>query len=74
MWPPKTDGDLARDVRDAPLRDPSVESADVTVDANDDVVTLSGAVPSYAMRAAAGADARHARANRAPVARSGTRH
>ena len=54
MWQPKTDSDLARDVRDALLWDPSVESADITVEAKDGVVTLSGVVPSYVMRTAAG--------------------
>ena len=54
MWRQKSDDDLARDVGDALLWDPSVESADVTISAKHGIVTLSGAVPSYVMRTAAG--------------------
>jgi osmotically-inducible protein OsmY len=54
MWQQKSDDDLARDVGDALHWDPSVESADITVSARNGIVTLSGAVPSYVMRTAAG--------------------
>ena len=57
MWHPKSDGDLARDVRDALYTNPGIESADISVAAHDGVVTLTGFVPSYAMRAAAGRQA-----------------
>ena len=53
MWQSKTDDALAHDVRAALDWTPSVASANVHVEAKDGVVTLSGAVPSHAMRAAA---------------------
>ncbi len=49
----KTDAQLKTDVLGALLWDPSVTSANITVAANDGVVTLSGSVPIYAEKCAA---------------------
>jgi osmotically-inducible protein OsmY len=67
MWQQTSDEDLARGVRDALLWDSTIESADITVVAKDGIVTLSGGVPTYAMRRAADRLVRRVGAARAVV-------
>jgi osmotically-inducible protein OsmY len=67
MWQQMNDEDLARAVRDALHWDSSIESGDITVVAKDGIVTLSGAVPTYAMRLGADRMARRVGAARGVV-------
>jgi osmotically-inducible protein OsmY len=53
MWESKSDRALEKDVLDALVWDPSVDQTGIAVSARSGVVTLSGAVPSYAMKVAA---------------------
>lgn len=57
MWEPKNDMKLEQDVRDELLWDPSVDQSGIAVSAKDGIVTLSGYVPTYAMKVAAARDA-----------------
>jgi osmotically-inducible protein OsmY len=57
MWQSKSDGDLELDVREELTFDPRVAAKTITVSAKDGVVTLSGSVPTYAMKVAAHHDA-----------------
>lgn len=57
MWEPKNDMKLEQDVRDELLWDPSVDQSGIAVSAKDGIVTLSGHVPTYAMKVAAARDA-----------------
>ena len=57
MWEPKNDMKLEQDVRDELLWDPSVDQSGIAVGAKDGIVTLSGHVPTYAMKVAAARDA-----------------
>lgn len=57
MWQSKSDRDLERDVREELAFDPRVDAKPITVSAKDGVVTLSGSVPTYAMKVAAHRDA-----------------
>jgi len=57
MWEPKNDMKLEQDVRDELLWDPSVDQSGIAVAAKDGIVTLSGYVPTYAMKVAAARDA-----------------
>jgi osmotically-inducible protein OsmY len=57
MWEPKNDMKLEQDVRDELLWDPSVDQSGIAVAAKDGIVTLSGHVPTYAMKVAAARDA-----------------
>lgn len=53
MWQPQSDRKLEQDVRDELVWTPSVDQAGIAVSAKDGVVTLSGSVPTYAMKLAA---------------------
>ena len=57
MWESKSDRALEKDVLDALVWDPSVDQTGIAVSARSGVVTLSGTVPSYAMKLAAEHDA-----------------
>jgi osmotically-inducible protein OsmY len=57
MWQFKSDRDLERDVREELASDPRVATKTIAVSAKDGAVTLSGSVPSYAMKVAAHHDA-----------------
>jgi osmotically-inducible protein OsmY len=57
MWQSKSDSDLERDVREELTFDPRVDAEPIAVSAKDGVVTLSGSVPTYAMKFAAHHDA-----------------
>jgi osmotically-inducible protein OsmY len=57
MWEPKNDMKLEQDVRDELLWDPSVDQSGIAVAAKDGIITLSGYVPTYAMKLAAARDA-----------------
>jgi len=67
MWEPKNDMKLEQDVRDELLWDPSVDQAGIAVSAKDGIVTLSGYVPTYAMKVAAERDAERISGARAVV-------
>jgi osmotically-inducible protein OsmY len=67
MWESKGDRQLEKDVIDALVWDPSVDQTGIAVSAKDGVVSLSGAVPSYAMKLAAEQDAEHVSGVRAVV-------
>jgi hypothetical protein len=57
MWQSKNDRDLERDVREELAFDPRVATKTITASAKDGVVTLSGSVPTFAMKVAAHHDA-----------------
>ena len=67
MWEPKNDMKLEQDVRDELLWDPSVDQSGIAVSAKDGIVTLSGYVPTYAMKVAAARDAERISGARAVV-------
>ena len=57
MWKAKSDSTLEKDVREELLFDPRVDDKAITVSAKGGVVTLTGAVASYAAKLAAYHDA-----------------
>jgi osmotically-inducible protein OsmY len=57
MWQSKNDRDLEREVREELTFDPRVDAKPIAVSAKDGVVTLSGSVPTFAMKVAAHHDA-----------------
>lgn len=67
MWQFKSDRDLERDVRDELTFDPRVANKTIAVSARDGVVTLSGSVPTFAMKVAAHHDAERVNGVRAVV-------
>ncbi|MFW6146066.1 MAG: BON domain-containing protein [Planctomycetota bacterium] len=57
LYPPRTDEQIATDVRRVLVWDTRVEASDITVEVYDRIATLSGSVPSYGARTAAANDA-----------------
>jgi osmotically-inducible protein OsmY len=67
MWQSKSDTQLERDVREELVFDPRVGEKAIGISAKDGVVTLNGAVPTYAMKVAAHHDAERVSGVRAVV-------
>jgi len=67
MWQSKTDTQLERDVREELVFDPRVGEKGIAISAKDGVVTLSGAVPTFATKVAAFHDAERVSGVRAVV-------
>lgn len=67
MWELRADKELEQDVHEALVWDPSVNQADIAVSAKNGIVTLSGVVPTHAMKLAAEHDAERVNGVRAVV-------
>jgi len=67
MWQSKTDTQLERDVREELVFDPRVGEKGIAISAKDGVVTLRGAVPTFATKVAAFHDAERVSGVRAVV-------